>query len=182
MYNWKPKKNGIEPFTQYMRYQDDFFHKQKLINIRKRSNKFIFPSIVKPKTSYQSKKSPNHSHNVIASSLDKNYNISKDNAYLGNKLIQISTRPKQPLNDYFLMMSEKRIKFNQFVRTMEKERVNRENLFFKSRLMNTPSIINHKKLDKEFSETRSMTMHLRKIEPMSSIDGEKEEFYSKTLN
>ena len=118
---------------------------------------------------------------MIASSLDKNYNISKDNAYLGNKLIQISTRPKQPLNDYFLMMSEKRIKFNQFVRTMEKERVHRESLFFKSRLMNTPSIINHKKLDKEFSETRSMTMHLRKIEPMSSIDGEKEECYSKTL-
>lgn len=182
MYNWKPKKNGIDQFTQYMRYQNDFFHKQKLTNIRKRNNKFIFPAIVKPKTSQQNRTSPNHSHNVIASSLDKHYNISKENAYLGNKLIQISTRPKQPLNDYFLMMSEKRLKFNNAVRTMEKERVNRENMFYMNRLMNTQSIINHKKLDKEFNETRSMTMHLRKIEPMSSIDTEKDEYYSKTLN
>lgn len=181
MYNWKPKKNGIDQFTQYMRHQDDYFHRIKLANIRNRKNKFMFPTIPrKPHTSYQNQRSPKHMKNQLSSSLEKDYNLSKDNAYLGSKLVQISMRPKKPLNNYFIEMTEKRLKFNNAIRNLEKERLERENMFFLNRLINTQSIINHKKLEKEFNETRTATLHLKKIEPLNTIENDKDDGYKKT--
>ena len=50
MNTWRPKKNGVNETTQFMKYQNDFFHNAKMTMIKRRKNQFVFPLIAKPQT------------------------------------------------------------------------------------------------------------------------------------
>lgn len=167
MYQWKPKKDGTNIVLQYIRHQDDYFHNSKLNLIRSRKNRFLFPKLPKkPSTSYQQyrKEQLKTKPYLLTMTLDKTYYINRDNAYLSNRLNQISTRPKQPWNTYFFYISDKRIKFNNTVRELEQKRIKQENNAFFSRLTTVPSIINRKKMENDYHFSKLASEHLRKIE------------------
>ena len=167
MYQWKPKRDGTDIVKQYIRHQDDYFHNTKLSVIKNRKNKFLFPKLPKkPSTSFQQyrKEEIKTKPYLITMTLDKTYYINRDNAYLGNRLHQISSRPKQPLNTYFMTLTDKRIRFNNSVREIQQKRIQQENNEFFSRLTTIPSIINRKKFENDYNLSKLAAMHLRKIE------------------
>lgn len=167
MYQWKPKRDGTDIVRQYIRHQDDYFHNTKLNVIRNRKNKFLFPKLPKkPSTSFQQfrKEETKTKPYLLTMTLDKTYYINRDNAYLGNRLNQISTRQRQPLNTYFMTLTDKRIRFNNSVRQIQQKRIKEENNEFFSRLITVPSIINRKKFENDYNLSKIAAMHLRKIE------------------
>lgn len=152
MNTWRPKKNGVNETTQFMRYQNDFFHNAKMTMIKRRKNQFVFPLIAKPQTSYQTSRN--------------SFKIEKDNSYLSNKLRMISKRLLKPLNTFFLDLSSKQNQIRKVIRSSTKDKINQENMLYVNRLMHTQSIINHRSLEKDFISNRNASRNLKKIEPL----------------
>ena len=152
MNTWRPKKNGVNDTTQFMRYQNDFFHNVKMSMIKRRKNQFVFPLISKPQTSYQTSRT--------------SFKIEKDNSYLNHKLRMISKRLLKPLNIFFLDLSSKQNQIRKVIRASTKEKINEENMLYVNRLMHTQSIINHRSLEKDFISNRNASRNLKKIEPL----------------
>ena len=137
MNTWRPKKNGVNETTQFMRYQNDFFHNAKMTMIKRRKNQFVFPLIAKPQTSYQTSRNS-----------------------------MISKRPLKPLNTCFLDLSSKQNQIRKVIRSSTKDKINQENMLYVNRLMHTQSIINHRSLEKDFISNRNASRNLKKIEPL----------------
>lgn len=137
MNTWRPKKNGVNETTQFMRYQNDFFHNAKMTMIKRRKNQFVFPLIAKLQTSYQTSRNS-----------------------------MISKRPLKPLNTFFLDLSSKQNQIRKVIRSSTKDKINQENMLYVNRLMHTQSIINHRSLEKDFISNRNASRNLKKIEPL----------------
>ena len=137
MNTWRPKKNGVNETTQFMKYQNDFFHNAKMTMIKRRKNQFVFPLIAKPQTSYQTYRNS-----------------------------MISKRPRKPLNTFFLDLSSKQNQIRKVIRSSTKDKINQENMLYVNRLMHTQSIINHRSLEKDFISNRNASRNLKKIEPL----------------
>ena len=96
--------------------------------------------------------------------------ITKDNSYLGEKLQKISLRSNQSLlcnTQYNSFIKKKNIA----LLAINDLNVKLQNEFVKSyrkRIVSVQSVVDNKKINKEFQVTRSVYKHLRKIQPHQS--------------
>ena len=152
--------DGANYFQHFLKYQNDYFHSLNLRKIRNRKNQFIFHRPSKSQVFHIQKKKP-------METVDNFYFKTKNNQYLGDKLLKISTR-KQPTygTDLFTLI-EKKKKFNDSIRNLQMKKIKEDNMLFRNRLMNTQCNYSHKDLEKEFRTTKLLAKHLKKIHPLN---------------
>ena len=136
--------DGANCYQHYLRYQDDYFHKINLNNIRRRPNQFMFYGT---NTSMERKRSPKETKNSI-------YNNKKNNDYLQGKLKVISNRRTPCLTIDPFSLIEKQQKCNNTISSVHLKKIQRENLLFKMKITNTPCIYNHKTYENDFQTTK----------------------------
>ncbi|MCQ2817679.1 MAG: hypothetical protein MJ252_10480 [archaeon] len=93
------------------------------------------------------------------------FKIKKDNEVLAYKLKRISEKEAKPkMNNGFLDVDAKKKVFNNKLRRIEKENIERENGLFNKRLNGVKSCFSVKKWDKEyFTDHQRMLKKLKKI-------------------
>lgn len=155
--------DGGNYFQHFLQYQNDYFHSLNLHKIRNRKNQFIFHKPSKSQVFPIQKKKP-------METVDNFYFKTKNNQYLGDKLLKISTR-KQPTygTDLFTLI-EKKKKFNESIRNLQMKKIQEDNMLFRNRLMNTQCNYSHKDLENEFRTTKLLSRHLKKIRPLNEED------------
>ena len=114
--------DGGNYFQHYLQYQNDYFHSLNLHKIRNRKNQFIFHKPSKSQVFPIQKKKQ-------METVDNFYFKTKNNQYLGDKLLKISTR-KQPTygTDLFTLI-EKKKKFNESIRSLQMKKLHLKNSF-----------------------------------------------------
>lgn len=139
--------DGANCYQHYLRYQDDYFHKLNLNNIRRRPNKFLFYG----------------SNSLERKKADSTYYRTKN--FKGK--IKISTRTSPLTIDTFSLI-EKQQKCNNTIRSMHLKKIQQDNLLFKMRITNTPCMYNHRTFENDFQTTKYFSRHLKKIKPINN--------------
>ena len=165
----KPLAFEQDKIAIFLRNQEMHLHFSKLDSIKQRKNIYLpeIPSSNKNKNRVLKKNSSSPS--ILK---DKQYFIRRDNDIIYNILDRISKRPNQINNDsevidgYLNVKKSTREKF----RALKKNLLIKENIKIKSRIANTKSVIDNKKLNEEFEKCQKISGYLRKIHPSDSAN------------
>lgn len=146
-------KNAI-----FLRNQELNLHHGKLFSIQTRKNKYIN---TEPKVNRLSR---NNKYTELQ------YSISKDNSYLGEKLQKISLRSNKSLicNTQYNSFIKKKNIASLAINDLNVKLQNEFVKSYRKRIVNVPSVVDNKKINKDFQVTRSVYKHLRKIQPHQS--------------
>lgn len=147
-------KNAI-----FLRNQDLNLHHSKMFEIRKRKNNYLNTSKGFERQTRLSKQLP-----------EVKYSVSRDNHYLNWKIKAISTRNNMTLakNNMFVNFINKNKVAQKGINALKKKNLHELNTKYYSRLTTTNSVIDNKKIEEDFRDTRKVYKYLRRIQPNQS--------------